>query len=127
MNLKPCPFCGNTVQLEQAYSLLGMSVIYCNDCDMFFTLDDISASDDDICKAWNRRTYYSERRWIPCSERLPDPLQNVIICTDIKTVTIAWINGEFWHFADTGNGHIEQWDMSDVTHWMPLPEPYRGE
>lgn len=60
-------------------------------------------------------------RWIPCSERLPEPLQNVIICTDIKTVTVAWINGNEWYFADTGNGHIEQWWLDDVTHWMPLP------
>lgn len=62
-------------------------------------------------------------RWIPCSERLPEPLQNVIVCTDIKTVTLAWLMGDNWYFADTGNGHIEQWGMSDVTHWMPLPEP----
>lgn len=66
-------------------------------------------------------------RWIPCSERLPEPLQNVIICTDIKTVTVAWINGNEWYFADTGNGHIEQWGLDDVTHWMPLPEPPKGE
>lgn len=66
-------------------------------------------------------------RWIPCSERLPEPLQNVIICTDIKTVTVAWINGDEWHFADTGNGHIEQWGLDDVTHWMPLPEPLQNE
>ena len=55
IELKPCPFCGNSVQLEQSYSFFGMSVIYCNDCDMFFSLDDINASDDDICDAWNRR------------------------------------------------------------------------
>lgn len=66
---------------------------------------------------------YTVQRWIPCNEMLPEPLQNVIICTDIKTVTVAWINGNEWYFADTGNGHIEQWGLDDITHWMPLPEP----
>lgn len=60
MDLMPCPFCGNSVHLEKAYSVFGLSVIYCNDCDMFFSLDDINASDDDICEAWNRRTADAE-------------------------------------------------------------------
>ena len=54
--LKPCPFCGNNaVCFEEEYSFFGLGVIYCNDCDVFFSLDDINASDDDICAAWNRR------------------------------------------------------------------------
>lgn len=60
-------------------------------------------------------------RWIPCSERLPEPLQNVIVCTDIRTVTLAWLNGDHWVFANTGNGHTENWGFNAVTHWMPLP------
>lgn len=70
-------------------------------------------------------TIESAPKWIPCSERLPEPLINVIVCTDIKTVTLAWLMYDNWYFADTGNGHIEQWGMSDVTHWMPLPEPQK--
>ena len=66
-------------------------------------------------------------QWIPCRERMPEPLRDVIVCTVIKTVTVAWINGNEWYFADTGNGHIEQWSFDDVTHWMPLPEPPESE
>lgn len=65
-------------------------------------------------------------RWIPCSERLPDALKNVIVCTDINTVTVAWINDEGWTFADTGCGHTENWTFDDVKYWMPLPEPPEG-
>lgn len=54
-NLKPCPFCGGDVCFDNAYSYFRDNMIYCNGCDMVFTLDDCSASDDDIARAWNRR------------------------------------------------------------------------
>lgn len=55
IGLKPCPFCGGSVRFDKAYSYFRDSVIYCDDCDMVFTLDDCQASDDEICEAWNRR------------------------------------------------------------------------
>jgi len=66
-------------------------------------------------------------RWISCLKRLPEPLQNVIVCTDINTVTVAWLNGDHWTFADTGNGHTEDWSFDAVKFWMPLPEPPEKE
>lgn len=53
--LKPCPFCGGDVRLDKAYSYIRDNIIYCDGCDMVFTLDDFSASSDDIARAWNRR------------------------------------------------------------------------
>lgn len=61
--------------------------------------------------------------WISVKDKLPNAQQNVIVCTDINTVTIAWINGDHWVFADTGNGHLENWSFDDVKYWMPMPEP----
>ena len=61
-------------------------------------------------------------RWISVEDALPDALQNVLVCTDINTVTVAWINGDGWTFADTGGGHTENWGFDDVKYWMPLPE-----
>lgn len=72
-------------------------------------------------------TNEDKNRWISCSERLPDPLESVLVCTDIQTVTMAWINGDHWTFADAGNGHTENWGFDAVTHWMPLPEPPEKE
>lgn len=66
-------------------------------------------------------------RWIPCIQRLPEPLQTVIVCTDINTVTVAWLNGDHWTFADTGNGHTEDWSFDAVKYWMNLPEPPESE
>ena len=53
--LKPCPFCGGDVRLDKGYSYFRDNMIYCDGCDMVFTLDDCAASDDDIVRAWNRR------------------------------------------------------------------------
>lgn len=66
-------------------------------------------------------------RWIPVEDALPDALQNVLVCTDINTVTVAWLNGDHWTFADTGNGHTENWSFDAVKYWMNLPEPPKGE
>ena len=53
--LKPCPFCGGYAHFDEAYSYFRGSVIYCEGCDIVFTLDDVSATLDDAIKAWNKR------------------------------------------------------------------------
>lgn len=74
---------------------------------------------DDIVTAVNR--------WIPCRNVLPLPLQNVIVCTNINTVTVAWLNGDHWTLADTGVGHTENLSFDEVKYWMNLPEPPKSE
>lgn len=69
--LKPCPFCGGSVRFDKAFSYFRDSVIYCDDCDMVFTLDDCQASDDEICEAWNTR-YLTEY-----IVKLPEPPKGV--------------------------------------------------
>lgn len=64
IELKPCPFCGGSVRFDKAYSYFRDSVIYCDDCDMVFTLDDCQASDDEICESWNRRSDDDTAEWI---------------------------------------------------------------
>lgn len=53
--LKPCPFCGGDVRFDKEYSYFRDNMLYCDGCDMVFTLDDYAASDDDIVRVWNRR------------------------------------------------------------------------
>ena len=52
--LRPCPFCGNSVQIDYSYYYRDY-VIYCNYCDMIYSLDDCNASEEKVCEAWNRR------------------------------------------------------------------------
>lgn len=55
IDLKPCPFCGGDVRFDEAYSYFRDTVIYCDSCDMVFTLDDCEATNSEIVEAWNRR------------------------------------------------------------------------
>lgn len=56
-------------------------------------------------------------RWIPCSERLPDMPGDYQVCTKneyygTKNVSKRYFNGVCWS---------GRW--TNITHWMPLPEP----
>ena len=57
--------------------------------------------------------------WILCSERMPENDGYVLICS-----------GEFVREAYFENGNFSNtygmWYKA-VTHWMPLPEAYKGE
>lgn len=61
----------------------------------------------------------SAQQWIPCSERLPDNDDSVLI-SNSHGVTKAWWNGKFWT-------SIAVKKYKTVTAWMPLPEPYQEE
>ena len=67
-----------------------------------------------------------ERRWIPVAERLPGKYQTVVgWCKDNPfskyTEAIVCWNGKGWVFL------YAQRYVTNVTHWMPLPEPAKGE
>lgn len=54
--LKPCPFCGEcAAHLDEAYSYYSDKVIYCENCDIVFSLDDCNATEEQLIEAWNRR------------------------------------------------------------------------
>ena len=53
--LKPCPFCGGHVHLVEEYSYFRDFVLYCDGCDMVFTLDSICATKEELIEAWNQR------------------------------------------------------------------------
>lgn len=64
------------------------------------------------------RQSQQEPPWIPCSERLPEGKQEVLVTeygdTDIgRRFEGRWLD----RYGDK---------MKDVTAWMPKPEPYQG-
>lgn len=69
-----------------------------------------------------------ERKWIPCSERLPEPNEEAAdgfikayLVQDGRWMDVARWNGDCWIAWGYGTALI------NVTAWMPLPEPWRGE
>ena len=98
---------------------------------------------------------FSERRWIPVSERLPN--EDEVLYDGIKThgtremsdrvlaidktgfiKTGYFINtshthsdGKKWEFGDHYDNEPENWIVTSTYHepiaWMPLPKPYRKE
>ena len=64
----------------------------------------------------------SAQKWIPCSERLPEVHDEVLV-TARGEVSIAWlyVDGK-WRSND-----MPQPMFRDIIAWMPLPEPYKGE
>lgn len=72
-----------------------------------------------------------ERKWIPCSERLPEEeKQHYWVCTDTGyQCQCRWTNDVY------GFGASDRWNWKifdipqyqKVVAWMPLPESYKGE
>ena len=58
------------------------------------------------------------QEWVPVDDRLPKPFENVIVFRDGK-ISIDYNEGNGW-FAYDFNG-------KRVTHWMPMPQPPKGD
>ena len=66
------------------------------------------------------------QEWIPATERLPENNQWTLCLMKDKsfgTFRVLQWNYIDWEYND-GN---ERWKEKDVTHWMPLPLPPKGE
>lgn len=57
--------------------------------------------------------------WISVKDRMPEQYSYVIVFTGLE-VTEAFYDG--WRFGCTSKSH-----PISVTHWMPLPEPPKGD
>ena len=68
------------------------------------------------------QTLLKKDRWIPITEKLPEPYKTVIV-TDVETIdtyTCEYHGGGYWN-TDTGDA------KNRIIAWMPLPEPYKED
>lgn len=75
-------------------------------------------------------TAYTDNKWIPVNERLPETKSNYVECYLVTDGSFCWMAyltpGKEWLFADCTNCK-DKMDWADVTAWMPLPEPYKED
>ena len=64
------------------------------------------------------------QEWISVTERLPENIANrvLVVCERSNGVFYAHYEKPFWINLETDKPFI-----STVTHWMPLPQPPKGE
>ena len=85
--------------------------------------------DFELAEAEELRKLKEQLRWIPVTERLPDKMQQCVC---------RYVFGEneeypfyqvLWYFVAEQNPHFQNEGSMGlrVTHWMPLPEPPKGE
>lgn len=72
---------------------------------------------------------HAVNRWIPCSERLPEDGQRVLICSKSKRLfdVVFKANAQMPSFDTKIFGKVYAWYCEDVIKWMPLPEPPEKE
>lgn len=109
--------CRGKLQIEAADAIENMSEAYDK------AYDKLSRHMDDLAALMPR--------WIPVSERLPEPKVTIgkhVFSTDVLgtegfTFRIAYYN----YTANVWLDGNEEQEWPEITHWMPLPEPPKEE
>lgn len=76
------------------------------------------------------RTAGQRSDWIPCSERLPEENEVVILTfrngAGLHVGEATYKKKMFFYVTDTGFGYYEEVYKSPIA-WQPLPKPYGGK
>ena len=59
--------------------------------------------------------------WISVKDSMPEQFTEVIIFTTKGNVTCAYLYEEDWRHEE--DERVADWNIGEVTHWQPLPEP----
>ena len=70
-----------------------------------------------------RSSQYYHGGWIPCSERLPDVAQRVLLSGHGQVMVGMLHSFGKYSLEPTGISYV--YPKDDIEAWMPLPEPYQ--
>lgn len=63
------------------------------------------------------------QEWISVKDRLPENVkEGLLIALRWGAVDIGWCEDGRW-----GSEFVDEYEDGEVTHWMPLPKPPKGE
>ena len=79
----------------------------------------------------------ADMKWIPVSERLPEKKGRYLVCTEVRTKWRTYMQTVWYATSYDGwekhlkgknlryayDSEFGDYEISGVTHWMPLPEP----
>lgn len=64
-----------------------------------------------------------DNEWIKCSEKMPECLQEVLVCNDYGDISTAMLcKSKTEWFSEDG-----YYNLKAFTHWAPFPEPPKEE
>ena len=93
-------------------------------CDpMYYDVDALAIADHLVSNG------VTVQEWISVDDRVPedsnDGFADAVLVTDGFVQHMAYFVGGEWRFAESGEIKEPMWYR--ITHWMPLPEPPKGE
>ena len=93
-------------------------------CDpMYYDVDALAIADHLVANG------VTVQKWISVKDRLPedsnDGFADAVLVTDGFVQHMAYFVGGEWRFAESGEIKEPMWYR--ITHWMPLPQPPKGE
>jgi hypothetical protein len=70
-----------------------------------------------------------KQEWIPCSERLPRPYTEVLVCDECGWISLGLYRPCDVTEKDSGWSTLTRIKIptDGIIAWMPLPEPYKAE
>ena len=82
-------------------------------------------TEKDVTRLLSLPSTQQEQRWIPCSERLPDVAQRVLLSGHGQVMVGMLHSFGKYSLEPTGISYVYLKD--DIEAWMPLPEQYKAE
>lgn len=107
-------------QIDRQAAIEAVHSCYDNFLDFTSTGETVADSIEDILS--DLPSAQPKQQWIPCSERLPDVAQRVLL-SGHGMVMIGMLHS-FGKYSLEPTGISYAYSKDDIEAWMPLPEPY---